>query len=196
MIEWFWMMLFVGVFYFERIVLFINMYWVLLFSLYLIDETEWFEELMKKGEGYEKCFECFSFHSSLCCLEYLTKRLFQSLCECFQQIHMNWSTPVTTCVGVLWNPPSFVFVDEMKCMREVGWLLNTNPTQRITLFPIILCVKVSVVILCELDLEIKIIKWRKWEIWFWREWEFEEMRESGNCNSYEWFELNWNCYLI
>ena len=50
MIEWFWLMLFVGVSYFEGIQLFINRYWVLLFSFHFIDETGWFKELMKRRE--------------------------------------------------------------------------------------------------------------------------------------------------
>ena len=113
---------------------------------------------------WKKWFECFSFHSSLCCLECLMKCLFQLLCECFQQIHINQSIPMTTCVRVMWNHSLIVIVNEMKCVREEGWLLNTNPTHRIALFPIILCFKVSVVILCEQNLETKIIKWRKWEV--------------------------------
>ena len=48
MIEWFWMMLFVGVSYFEGTLLPINRYWVLLFSFHLIDDTGWFQELMKR----------------------------------------------------------------------------------------------------------------------------------------------------
>ena len=48
MIEWFWMMMFVGVSYFEGTLLFINMDWGLLFSFQLIDVTRWFEELMKE----------------------------------------------------------------------------------------------------------------------------------------------------
>ena len=89
LIEWFWMMMFVGVSHFEGTLLFINIDWILLFSFHLIDETGWFEELMKKCERYEKWIECFSFHSSLCCLQCLMKWLFQSLCECSQHIHIN-----------------------------------------------------------------------------------------------------------
>ena len=47
MIELFWIMLFVEMSYFEEIVLFINIDWVLLFSFHLIDVTGWFQELMK-----------------------------------------------------------------------------------------------------------------------------------------------------
>ena len=46
MIELFWMMLFVGVSYFEGTLLPINRYWVLLFSFHFIDDTGWFQELM------------------------------------------------------------------------------------------------------------------------------------------------------
>ena len=157
MIEWFWMMLFVGASYFEGIQLIINIDRVLSLSFHLIDETGWFEELMKNGERYEKWFECFSFHSSLCCLECLMEWLFQSLCECFQQIHMNWSTSVTTCVGVLWNPHSLCLWMRWKCVREVGWLLNTNPIHGITLFSSILYLIVNVEISCCLE----VTDWRR-----------------------------------
>ncbi len=42
MIEWFWLMLFVGVSHFEGIQLFINIDWILLFSFHFIDVTGWF----------------------------------------------------------------------------------------------------------------------------------------------------------
>ena len=48
LIEWFWLMVFVGVSHFEGTLLFINMDCGLLFSFHLIDETGWFEELMKE----------------------------------------------------------------------------------------------------------------------------------------------------
>ena len=48
LIEWFWLMVFVGVSHFEGTLLFINMDWGLLFSFHLIDVTGWFEELMKE----------------------------------------------------------------------------------------------------------------------------------------------------
>ena len=41
--------------------------------------------------------------------------------------------------------------DEM-CVREAGWLLNTNSIHNITLFPSILCLRVSVVMSCCLGL--------------------------------------------
>ena len=83
-----------------NIIIFISFDW-LNRMIWRIDE--------RNGERYEKWIECFSFHSSLCCFQCLVKCLFQSLCECFQQIHMNWSTPMTTCVWVMWNPTLLVF---------------------------------------------------------------------------------------
>ena len=133
-----------------NIVIFISFDWCDM-VVWRIDE-EW--------ERYEKWIECFSFHSSLCCLQCLMKWLFQSLCECFQHIHMNWSTPVTTCVWVMWNPPLLVIVDEMNCVRGVWWLLNTNPTHSVTLIPSILCLRVSVVMFNEMNLEF-MIDWRR-----------------------------------
>ena len=50
LIEWFWMMVFVGVSHFEGSLLFINMDWGLLFSFHLIDVTGWIEELIKNGK--------------------------------------------------------------------------------------------------------------------------------------------------
>ena len=49
------------------------------------------------------------------------------------------------------NCPLLVIVDEMKCVMEVGWLLNTNPTHSITMFPSILCIRMSVVMVCCLE---------------------------------------------
>ena len=48
LIEWFWLMVFVGVSNFEGTLFFINIEWILLFSFHLIDVTRWFEELMKE----------------------------------------------------------------------------------------------------------------------------------------------------
>ena len=66
MIEWFWMMLFVGVSYFEGTLLFINIDWVLLFSFHLIDETGWFQELM--GDGKDMKSDLSVFHSTHLCV--------------------------------------------------------------------------------------------------------------------------------
>ena len=66
MIDWFWMMLFVVVSYFEGIQLFINIDWVLLFSFHFIDEIGWFKELMKNGKDMKSDLSVF--HSTHLCV--------------------------------------------------------------------------------------------------------------------------------
>ena len=66
MIELFWIMLFVEMSYFEEIVLFINIDWILLFSFHFIDDTGWFQELMKKGKDMKSDLSVF--HSTHLCV--------------------------------------------------------------------------------------------------------------------------------
>ena len=66
MIELFWLMLFVGISYFEGIQLSINIDWEPLFSFHLIDETGWFKELMKRM-GKDMKSDLSVFHSTHLC---------------------------------------------------------------------------------------------------------------------------------
>ena len=111
MIECFWLMLFVGMLHFEEIQLFINMCWVLLFSFHFIDETGWFQELMKKGKDMKN--DWVFFHSTHLCV---VSRVWWNGC---------FSHCVSVSNGFTWTraPPDHMCMSDMKPSTpcDCGW---------------------------------------------------------------------------